>query len=76
MLGFAFLAGVLGVVLAVAFWFQWQSASGAVLALRGCGDGDEVCAAAGTKSQPMANTAGAASLSSLIVFCVLIACLI
>jgi chromosome segregation ATPase len=34
MLGFAFLAAVVGVVLAVAFWFQWQSAARAVLALR------------------------------------------
>jgi DNA repair exonuclease SbcCD ATPase subunit len=34
MIGFAFLAAVVGLVLAAAFWFQWQSAARAVLALR------------------------------------------
>jgi chromosome segregation ATPase len=38
MIGFAFLAAVVGLVLAVAFWFQWQSSSRAVLALRGEAD--------------------------------------
>ena len=34
MIGFAYLAAIFGVVLAVVFWFQGQSAASAVKALR------------------------------------------